>query len=139
SLFGDHAQIAWPEIEMNLPACPGIEMDTLESTQCDAGRAFHRWKLEIKLHNLIACELARVNNCHVGAHRLSRGSTLGRYFEIAVAEVRVTKAVTKRIEWLAREVTIGPVRHPIVFKIWKLIDALIEGNRQPTSGIVLPA
>src|SRR5450755_2354562 len=115
---------------MNLLACARFEMNALESPQRDEGRAFYGRELKIKLDDLVSGDLANICHCDNGANGRSRGNSLGDA-EVTVAERCVAEPVSERIERLALEVPIGPVGHSVIFKVRQLVDAGVEGNRQP--------
>src|SRR5579884_122734 len=118
SFFGDHPKVTRVEVEVHLLTRARGEVDALESTQSDAGRSLDCRKLEIELHDLVSGNFACVSHGHIGAQRFSRSNVLLSQAQLAVTKIRVAEAVTKRIEWLASEVAVGPVGHPIVFKVW---------------------
>src|SRR5689334_18956178 len=114
---------------MHFLACACLEMNAFESTQSNARSTLDIRELEVELHNLVSSKLAGIGRCHVGAVRLSRGYRSARHTEIAVTELRVAQAVSKRIERLAGEIAVRPVGHPVVLKVRQLIDSRIEGDR----------
>ena len=91
-----HAQITRLQIEMNLLACAGVEMNALKSTQSDARRSFDLRELEIELHDLVSRNLAGIGHRHISAEGLSGGNSRSRYAQIAVAEFRVAEPVAER-------------------------------------------
>src|SRR5579859_2820853 len=112
-----HLKIARLQIEMDFLASAGLKMNAYKSPQCHVGRAFERRELEVELHHLISGKIAGVCHSNVSANLLSGRDRLGRYVEVAVAELRVAQPIAEGVEWLAAEVAVGPVRHPVVFKV----------------------
>src|SRR5579862_5229239 len=102
---------------MDFLARARFEMNTLESAQGDKRRTIDWRELEIELHDLISCDLSRIGHRHIGAHGLSRSNCLRWHAEIAVAESRIAEAIAKCIKRLTAEISVSPVRHPVVFEV----------------------
>ena len=52
------------------------------------------------------------------------------------AERGIAQSVTKGKEWFAFEVSVGAIRHRVVHEVGQVADALVEGYRQLTAGII---
>ena len=124
---------------MDLLACARFEMNTLKSAQGDKRRTLDWGELEKELHDLIPCDLSRIGHRHIGAHGLSVSNCLRRQAEIALAEFRVAESVAKCIKRLAAEISIRPVRHPVVFEVRQLVDPHVKSHWQTPGRIVFPA
>ena len=57
-------------------------------------------------------------------------------FEIVVREGGVAQAVAEFIEWLSFEVAVGAIGHGVVVEGRELIERGVEGDGEPTRGIV---
>ena len=102
-------------------------------------RALDVREFEIDLHDFIARNLATVGDCYICADWLAGRNSLRWDIETAVAEGRVAESVSEQIKRLATEVAVGPVGHPVIFKVGQLVDAGVERNWQPSCGIVFAA
>src|SRR5208337_4299088 len=100
------------------------------------GRAGKLGEGQIKLDNLVTVALAGVLHVSINVERLARLYVFRGKFDLAVGKLRVAEAVTKGIERRAGEVAVCPVRHRIVLKRWKLVDASVKGDREAAGGII---
>src|ERR1017187_8151089 len=124
---------------MDFLARARLKMDALKSAQCNLRRALDVREFEIDLHDFIARNLATVGDCYIRADWLAGRNSLRRDTEVTVAERRVAESVSKRIERLAAEVSVGSVSHPVIFKVGQLVDAGGERNGQSSCGIAFAA
>src|ERR1035441_4427623 len=139
SILGHHAQVTVLQLKVNLLAFARFEMNPLKSAERDLRGALHRGKLEIDLDDLISRNLSRICHRDIRVDWLSRGYSLRRDNEIAVAECCVAESVAEWIEWLAAKVPVGPVGHPIVLKVGQLAYSGVERDRQLSRRIVFTA
>src|SRR6185437_11263195 len=136
AILSHHSQVPLLQFETNLLAGARLKMNSRKSAKGDKGRALNRRELEVQLNNLIAWEASCIGHGYICRNRLSRCHGLFRHIQIAVAELRVTKSIAKRIQRLSSEVAIGAVCHAVIFEVGQLINSLVERNRQPSGRIV---
>ena len=117
AILRHHAQVARLQLEMDMLACTSFEMDALEPTQSDARGSLDIGKFEIKLDNLVSRCFASIGHRDIGGNGLSGIHSLRRQVEIAVAKLRIAEPITERIQRLAIELPVGPICHPVVFKV----------------------
>ena len=71
--FGDHAQIAGVQVEVEGLGCAGVEVDALEAAQGAERSAGNLGEFEIELGYFIPCFFACVGDCDIEANCVACG------------------------------------------------------------------
>src|SRR5581483_10989490 len=138
SLIVDHRQLARRDRERNLPAFPGLEMNSAEAGERPDRHRYGSIQMpDIELYHFISRQISGVPHFNTHLETVLRFDLLPTQFQIAVLEHCIAQPVTKWVERLAFEITIGSPGHIVVFKGRELLNRLVERNRQPAAGVVV--
>ncbi len=109
--IGDHAEVPRVQLELDLLARSGLQVDALKSAECAPRRTGHVGKLQVELDDFISGNLSSVCDCDGGVQWITGVEWGVRQREIAVSECCVAEAESERPEWFALEVAVGAPLH----------------------------